>query len=227
MPPPFILENIHENPMDLRPKVTLYTKKKFIPAVKVTGWENYQYSQPVDNNPYSPENYNLFRSHYNHCGNNYDDNWSTTTEDMLKQVFKRRKDLDINPNKLLVNVYTGIEVSKPESKYNFDDSYVSTMHSSFTTPYPYRMKGLSLADPPYLQNRRFSSVPNCKFLDDNFIKDTKNLQKHKMFRHVSYNCCTNKFTDGSSQNASQNKCCDLNFYQTETEPCKQLNVMNQ
>ncbi|XP_028127917.2 uncharacterized protein LOC114324311 [Diabrotica virgifera virgifera] len=211
----FVLETIKTKPMDHRPKVTLYSKKQYSPGIKVTDWYNIYNAQPVDRNPYCPK-HNLFTSHYVNLGNDYSTKWVTTTRNMLDQVYTRRRELEINPNKQLVNVYTTIDIPEQKPKpLNYEDCYVSTMHSSYTTPYEYPIKRLTMTDPPFLQNRKFSHSPKCKFLDDTFLKETKDLQLHKINRHVSYNCNTNMYTDGSSGYVRENKCYDLNFYEND------------
>lgn len=77
--------------------------------VKVTDWEKYSESLPIDVDPYCSTAFDLHYSHYYKLGEENSVNYNTTTEDMLKQIYTRRRDFEVNPNKELINLCSDIE----------------------------------------------------------------------------------------------------------------------
>ncbi|KAJ8933718.1 hypothetical protein NQ314_013848 [Rhamnusium bicolor] len=203
--PPFRLELPDRKSLDNRSKTTLYFKRTYNKGVKVAGWEKYQECQPIDTDPYCPTAYNTHYSHYNQLGG--DDkklDYSTSTKDMLEQLFTRRHDLEINPKKDLVNLYSKIDnthladnTRNKACSAAFSEEYITTMQHSYQPPYPFELERLSMPETPYFLNRHLTNTGICKFLDDDFVLQTKRLQKYKSHKCISYNPYTGHFTDGS------------------------------
>ncbi|KAJ8920726.1 hypothetical protein NQ315_004865 [Exocentrus adspersus] len=185
-------------------KLKLYCKNVYNPIVKVTDWEKHGESQPIDVDPYCSTAFNLHYSHYNNLGcDSSRTNYKTTTQEMLEQILTRRRELEINPNKALINFYSNIDetsdnVRKPiicSSPFGAD--YVTTMQHSFQPPYPYLLKRLSMTEPPYYLHRFLKSDDTGKFMDDNYMQHTQKLQMYKGSKYNSYNPGTGYYTDGT------------------------------
>ncbi|KAJ8955578.1 hypothetical protein NQ318_001408 [Aromia moschata] len=54
---------------------------------------------------------------------------------------------------------------------------------------------LSMPEVPYFLNRRLKNTGLCKFLDDDYVLQTKRLQKYKSKRCSSYNPGTGSYTE--------------------------------
>ncbi|CAG9858848.1 unnamed protein product [Phyllotreta striolata] len=189
------------HPNECRRMVTIHTSKRRYdtPYLKADNWECYPLSRPIDYNPLCPEHYNLSRSHYNRLGIETDEDWSTSTKSMFKyQLEKKRPDLEVNPDKSLVNFFTKIPPEGPPREYLPTDCipYISEMRYRYEPPFPQSTEPVKKRPSHKLENRKLACIPG-KFLDENYRDHTKLLQCSKLKRHISYNPYTNLFTDGT------------------------------
>ncbi|XP_023311187.1 uncharacterized protein LOC111691911 [Anoplophora glabripennis] len=176
-------------------KLDLYCKNVYNPIVKVSDWEKYSESLPIDVNPYCPTAFDLHFSHYNKIGKDENPvNYTSTTHDMLAQVFTKRREFDINPNKAVINFDDEKKIGCSSAS---GADYVTTMQHSFLPPYPYLLKRLSVAEPPHFFHRFLKAKGSSKFLDDDYIQHIQRLQMYKSYKYVSYNPCTGYYTDGT------------------------------
>ncbi|CAH1979629.1 unnamed protein product [Acanthoscelides obtectus] len=119
--PPFRLEHIPYNPSERVRKSIYHSKKIYSPGVKVSNWESHQFCQPVDNDPCNPKCPNLHLSHYNQLGWYEDVEWTTTTGDALQQIYSRRKELEVNPHKTIINLHRKLNSTGGTGKFRDDD----------------------------------------------------------------------------------------------------------
>nr|CAI5858584.1 unnamed protein product [Callosobruchus analis] len=178
--PPFRLEPLPFNPLDRLRKSIYHSKKIYSPGVKVSNWESHQFCQPVDNDPCNVNCPNLHMSHYNQLGWYDDVEWTTTTGGALQQIYSRRKDLEVNPYKTIINLHSEVydcdnasEVS-PYCPVDYEESYLSTTHYSYPPPYPCVLRRVSMPKTPFFLNRKLNSTGgNGKFRDDDYIHQTR------------------------------------------------------
>nr|CAI5858585.1 unnamed protein product [Callosobruchus analis] len=121
--PPFRLEPLPFNPLDRLRKSIYHSKKIYSPGVKVSNWESHQFCQPVDNDPCNVNCPNLHMSHYNQLGWYDDVEWTTTTGGALQQIYSRRKDLEVNPYKTIINLHRKLNSTGGNGKFR-DDDYI-------------------------------------------------------------------------------------------------------
>ncbi|CAH1105285.1 unnamed protein product [Psylliodes chrysocephalus] len=201
MPLPFILHTHEElHPNLFRRQITLHspTRRFLTPFIKTSDWECYPLSRPIDCNPLCPEKYSLSRSHYNRLGIETDEDWSTATKDMFKyQENKKRNDLEVNPDKSLVNFFTSVKEEGPPIELRRKDCIplVTTMQYCYPSHFPKSAKKTPKPEPPFLTNRKLAMVPG-KFIDENYMSNLKQLQCNKIKRHISYDPMKDVYTDG-------------------------------
>ncbi|XP_050307045.1 uncharacterized protein LOC126743857 [Anthonomus grandis grandis] len=203
--PPFKLESLKYNPWDKRVPKMLYCKKEYDKRVKITDWNMNLESLPIDTNPYNPKCFRLHNSHYDRLGSQDEKGLISETHEALRNGCVKMPELDHDPHKYLLNFYMYTSQayrSKSKRRDNFGTDYKSTMQDSYQPPYPLVIKRLELPVTGN-QNKRMASREECKFLDDNFVNYTRTLQEIKGDRHVSFNPCTGKNTEGYCGNKTQ------------------------
>nr|CAH7737527.1 unnamed protein product [Callosobruchus chinensis] len=157
-------------------------------------------------------------SHYNQLGWYDDVEWTTTTGEALQQIYRRRKDLEVNPYKTIINLHSEVydcdnasEVS-PYCPVDYEESYLSMTHYSYPPPYPCVLRRVSMPKTPFFLNRKLNSTGGTgKFQDDDYIYQTKRLQQFKQQRQGSYNPCTGEYSDGTPGFVEQFSCVPLSF----------------
>lgn len=100
--PPFKLEFPDRRPTHSRQVQLLYTKNLYSEGVKARNWNRRLEYRPIDADPYCPGSQNYFVAHYNRFGTGKEDQFKTTTQEMLEQIHTKE---DLIPNKLLANYY--------------------------------------------------------------------------------------------------------------------------
>lgn len=222
--PPFRLEHTEKPPERRSQSRILYTKAEYQKGVLVSDWEKRTQMFPIDNDPYCPGSLNFLLPHYNSFGVSPKEPLTTTTRQMLEQVYQTEhlKRLNDNKNKKMVNYYTykdtaacGREKVKPFCPTLCAESYISTMQQSYPPPYPYVMKRLSIQTPSLSENRRVSlknqTQSTEKFLDDDYLEQICRMRSAKKSRDVSFNPCTLTNTDGTIPYERVQKCFPLDF----------------
>lgn len=94
-------------PQNKRRERVFYTKGIYNKIVKITDWQQYLSSYPIDNDPYCPGNKNYFLSHYNRLGDEADDkHFETVTRMMLNQIKTKTELTDCQRKRHLINFRT-------------------------------------------------------------------------------------------------------------------------
>ncbi|XP_076270815.1 uncharacterized protein LOC143202844 [Rhynchophorus ferrugineus] len=186
--PQFRLEVIKENPKDRWIRQMLHCKKEYNERVKISNWEKYLQSRPIDINPYDPNCFRLHNSHYHRLGNQENKVLSENHDAFSISSIQSRKKYTSPEG--LINFITFNDDFCTHNKRVYPkicvDEYLTTMQQSYQYPYPYEIKRLSM---PLVQNenKKMASRNECKFLDDDFRSFSNVLHQNKGHHHISYN----------------------------------------
>lgn len=104
--PPFTLEAPKRSPLHTRKPQLMYTKNVYGEGIKVKNWQTVYEQIPFDVNPLCQGKVNHFLSHYRRFGTEEGDIGTSTTQEMMKQVFTENK---LFPDKLMNCYYTYTE----------------------------------------------------------------------------------------------------------------------
>lgn len=102
------LEPPDRQPHTKRQQKILFTKGTYNKDVKITDWERYLESHPLDNDPYCPGSLNYFLAHHNHLGVQPNDplRFKSVTHSMLEQIHDKQDSFVRNEQKHIFNFYT-------------------------------------------------------------------------------------------------------------------------
>lgn len=103
---------------------------------------------------------------------------------------------------------------KPFCPEEWSCDYITTMQDSYSSPYPFCMKRLSVPVLPFLKYRKLKfedAFSKNQFFDEGFEDHVKVLQNIKGDRHVSFNPLMGEYSDGSTNVVAPPNCVKLEY----------------
>lgn len=230
---PFILVPYRPDYLERYKKANkmLYPKNVYNNMVKVADWEGYLGALPYDVNPYCPGSQNYFLSHYKRLGSQQDEPFSTTTQDMLEQIYTKKNEKLHIPTRLKMLNYLNFNdvapCTSPDEKFQFCiqepiNDWMTTMQESYSNPLQCPMKGPSFPPIPFLKYRKIKSEGNQlsdeQFYDEGVPDSLEILQKYKSDQQISYNPMTEMYSDGAAALDKPLTCIRLPFDNRSPRP---------